>query len=90
MISHAATTEVQNKKRKAMTDNDKIILRVFSNEIEAEMARGHLESEGIQCFLLKNNLVGTWPESGAMPEARLIVFRIDQEKAGKILKAMGT
>ncbi len=72
-----------------MTTDEKIVLRVFSNEIDGEIARGHLESEAIQCFLLKNNLAGTWPESGTAPEARLIVFKIDEEEAENVLKAMG-
>ena len=72
-----------------MTDNETVVLRIFSDEIEAELARQHLEAGGIQSFIIRYDGGGVWTEHRPMPDIRLIVFTKDKEEAENILKVIG-
>jgi hypothetical protein len=62
-----------------------VTIRSFSNDIEADIAKQHLESAGIQAFVRKDNL-GYLQVS---LEAFLEVREQDVEAAGKILESRG-
>jgi hypothetical protein len=58
-------------------------LALFQNPIAAEVARGRLESEGIEAVLFGSGLASLG--LGAMSPARLMVDEIDREAAEAIL-----
>ena len=72
-----------------MKTDDTIVLRTFPHEIDAEMARGHLESRGITSTILKNDLGGLTPLRNKVYGFRLVVLRTDEQEAEETLKAMG-
>lgn len=71
------------------SNNDTVTVRTFPREIEAEMARGHLEAQGITCTVLKNDLGGLHPLRNRIYGFRLVVFRADRQRAEETLQAMG-
>lgn len=72
-----------------MNDEETVVLRTFTQEVDAEMARGHLESRGITCTVLKNDLGGLVPLRNKVYGFRLVVVRGDQQEAEETLQAMG-
>ncbi len=72
-----------------MKNEETVVLRTFPREIDAEMARGHLESQGISSTILKNDLGGLTPLRNKVYGYRLVVFRGDLQEAEETLKAMG-
>ncbi len=48
-----------------MNRDDAIVLETFSNRIEAEMAAGLLESEGIEAMVMADDASGTFPPSSS-------------------------
>ncbi len=72
-----------------MNDEETVVLRTFAHEIDAEMARGHIESRGITCTVLKNDLGGLTPLRNKVYGFRLVVVRGDQQEAEETLQAMG-
>jgi hypothetical protein len=63
-----------------------VILRRFRDLIEADLAKGKLESAGIDCFIADENLVRMdWFYSNAIGGLRLLVQPEDAESARAIL-----
>src|SRR4030066_154493 len=73
-----------------MNLDDSIVLETFSNRIEAEMAAGLLESEGIEAMVLADDAGGTYPMLQFIRGVRLLVAPEDEAQAREILKAMET
>lgn len=70
-----------------MTDALKVV-GTFGTALEAEVARGRLESEGIQGFIQDGNTVNAnWMFSNAIGGVRLAVRSSDFSKAQSILKS---
>lgn len=69
-----------------MMDDETVVVRKFRSRLEAEMARGLLEGEGIGSQITADDLGGQVP--GMLP-ARLAVLRKDREKAERILDDAG-
>ena len=65
-----------------------IVLRTFTNEMFARMASMHLESLGIQTFILKDDAGGAYPSMQFSEGVRLMIDPVDQEKAEEILQKM--
>lgn len=63
-----------------------ITISTYENAIEAEIAKGRLESEGIPAFVLDSHTVNiNWALSNAMGGVRLSVRQSDFQKASEIL-----
>ena len=71
-----------------MNLDDAIVLETFSNRIEAEMAAGLLESEGIEAMVMADDAGGTYPMLQFIRGVRLMVFKEDEARAKEILAAM--
>jgi hypothetical protein len=68
--------------------DDAIVLETFPSRIEAEMAAGLLESEGIACLILADDAGGLYPMLQFVRGVRLLVAPEDRDRAREILKAM--
>ena len=68
-----------------MTQDDAVVVEKFSTRLEAEMAAGLLESEGIQAFVSADDAGGTYPPLQYLGGVRLIVFWEDESRAREIL-----
>ncbi len=71
-----------------MNPDDAIILEKFPNRIQAEMALGLLEAEGIQAWISADDAGGLYPSLQFVRGVRLLVFAEDADRAREILKAM--
>ncbi len=68
---------------------DEVVVKVFMNEIDAQLAKETLESEGIECFIVSSDgSFGMFPSMQLAYEAKLIVNGYDYERAVEVLKAM--
>ena len=68
-----------------MTQDDAVVLEKFYNRLEADMAAGLLEAEGIQAFVSADGAGGTYPPLQYLRGVRLIVFSEDEARAREIL-----
>ncbi len=71
-----------------MNLDDAVVLETFSNRIEAEMAAGLLEAEGVEALVLADDAGGTYPMLQFVRGVRLLVFKEDEARAKEILAAM--
>ncbi len=62
------------------------VVEVFNNQVEAEIAKGHLEASGIEAFVSKDDCGGTYPAMQLTRGVRLLVSSSDVEKAKEILR----
>jgi hypothetical protein len=68
--------------------DDAIVLETFPNRIEAEMAAGLLESEGVPALVLADDAGGAYPSLQFVRGVRLLVAAEDQYRAREILRDM--
>jgi Putative prokaryotic signal transducing protein len=59
----------------------------YDNEIDAEIAKGHLESSGIKALIIKDDGGGMLPSMQNTEGVQLVVTESQSEKAKKILQA---
>ena len=64
------------------------LLRVFGNDMDAQVARTKLESEGIQAFVSSDDCGGTQPFLQLTNGVRLMVNEKDLEHSERILAAL--
>lgn len=67
---------------------DVVVLKIFSTELDAGMAKENLESAGIPAFIMKDDAGGMLPSMQATEGVKLIVAKKDAEEAAKILESM--
>jgi hypothetical protein len=65
-----------------------VTLQTFSNELEAQVAKQHLESENVPASIVKDDSGGTYPWLQSMRGVDLKVRKEDLSKAKKVLRAM--
>ncbi len=65
-----------------------VLLRSFSNEIDAVTAKNHLESKGIFVSLKKDDLGGMQPSFQATSGVSLMVRAKDEKRANQVLRVM--
>jgi Putative prokaryotic signal transducing protein len=70
--------------------DDVIVLKVFSSEIEAGMARQILQDRGVNAFIFKDDAGGMEPHLQRTSGVRLLVNRVDAESAHQILEAIAS
>jgi len=68
--------------------DDVVVLKTFSNEIEAGMAQQVLQDGGVNAFIFKDDAGGMEPQLQRTSGVRLLVNRIDAESAHQILELM--
>jgi len=68
-----------------VTQDNTVVLEKFSTRLEAEMAAGLLEAEGIQAFVSADDAGGTYPPLQYLRGVRLIIFLEDETRAREIL-----
>ncbi len=67
-----------------------VVVAEFRNEIDAEIAKGHLASEGIEASIIKNNVGGMFPALQYTEGVQLSVAETDEKKARTIIKPKQT
>jgi len=68
--------------------DDVVVLKIFSNEIEARMAQQVLQDGGVNAFVLKDDAGGMEPHLQRTAGVRLLGNREDAKSAQQILEAM--
>jgi hypothetical protein len=68
--------------------NDIAVIKIFSNEMDAEMARQMLDNAGIKAFVFKDDAGGMEPYLQMTNGVRLIVGQGDAERASKIVRTL--
>ena len=63
-----------------------VVLKMFSNEIEARMAQQLLEESGVKAFVFKDDVGGMEPQLQLTAGVRLLVRGADAERAQELLK----
>ncbi|MFZ5449609.1 MAG: DUF2007 domain-containing protein [Thermodesulfobacteriota bacterium] len=71
-----------------MNFDDAVVLETFPNRIEAEMAAGLLESEGIEAVIMADDAGGAYPMLQFIRGVKLLVTAEDEARAKEILAAM--
>jgi hypothetical protein len=71
-----------------MMSEDVVVLRTFSNEVEAGMAQQVLQNGGVSAFIFKDDAGGMEPHLQRTSGVRLLVNRVDAESARQILEAI--
>jgi len=66
--------------------DDVVVLKTFSNEIEAGIAQQVLQNGGVNAFLFKDDAGGMEPHLQRTSGVRLLVNRVDAESAHHILE----
>ena len=66
---------------------EQVIVGEYENEIDAEIAKGHLKASGIKSFVIKDDGGGMLPSLQNADGVGLVVAKAQKEKAEKILKA---
>jgi predicted Fe-Mo cluster-binding NifX family protein len=68
-------------------EEKQIIIANYENEIDAEIAKGHLESSGISASVIKDDGGSMLPSMQITEGVQLVVTESQSEKAKKILQA---
>lgn len=71
-----------------MNDNEKVVIfDVFETEVEANIVKGVLETNGIIAGVLVDNTANTLMRYMPQGDARVVVFERDLERAKQIMDA---
>ena len=65
-----------------------IILKVFVTEMDANMAQDILQDDGIKALVFKDDAGGMEPHLQRTNGVRLVVNRVDADRARKILEPL--
>ena len=68
-----------------MTQDEAVVVEKFSTRMEAQMAAGLLEAEGIYAFVSADDAGGAYPPLQYVGGVRLIVLPEDERRAREIL-----
>jgi hypothetical protein len=69
-----------------VTQSDFVVVEKFTTRLEAEMAAGVLEGEGIYALVLADDAGGTYPPLQMVRGVRLVVASEDEAQAREILE----
>lgn len=64
------------------------VIRIYSNEMEAIMAKQVLEESGVTAFVFADDAGGMEPQLQRTSGVRLVVSRADAERASEILQTL--
>ena len=68
-----------------MEEKQIVVVSEYENEIDAEIAKGHLESTGIPASIIKDDGGGMLPSLQNTEGVQLVVYETQEAKAKKIL-----
>lgn len=68
--------------------DDEFVQKVFSSEIEAEMAQQILQEGGVKAYIFKDDAGGMEPHLQMSGGVRLLINRAEGERANQILKGL--
>ena len=68
-----------------VTQDEAVVVENFTTRMEAEMAAGLLEAEGIYALVLADDAGGAYPPLQYLRGVRLLVFPEDEKRAREIL-----
>ena len=67
-----------------------VVIRVFDNEVEAQMAQQMLRDAGVTSFIFKDDGGGMEPHLQRTNGVRLVLQSVDADRAQDILQALGS
>jgi hypothetical protein len=76
---------IKSNKEQTMRD-EMIVIKVFGSEMEAEIIKGRLESQGITAIIAKDDVGGMLPPLQQTMGVKLLVNKNDAKKANSILE----
>ena len=79
-IGRFESTRIASKKQK------QVVVQSFEDEFDAEMAKGHLESEGIEAKIIKDDAGGMLPSLQQTGGVHVLVAEARLDEAIKILR----
>lgn len=68
--------------------DEPVVIKTFSNEINAEMASQMLQESGVRAFIFKDDAGGMEPHLQLTGGVRLVVTRVGAERAREILQTL--
>jgi hypothetical protein len=68
--------------------NDAVVIKMYSNEIEAAMAQQLLDKSGVRALTLKDDAGGMEPHLQRTTGVRLVINREDAKRACEILETL--
>ncbi|HTR80878.1 MAG TPA: DUF2007 domain-containing protein [Bacteroidota bacterium] len=68
--------------------SDRVVVASFGNDIDAELAKGRLESSGVAAMIVKDDAGGMFPSLQSTAGVKLMVSRNDEKKALDILNEL--
>ena len=66
---------------------EQVIVGEYENELDAEIAKGHLEASGIHASIIKDDGGGMLPSLQNADGVGLVVAKTEKDKAKRILQA---
>ncbi len=69
-----------------MEEDIKVVVGEYENEIDAEIAKGHLAASGISAVIFKDDGGGMFPSLQNTDGVQLLVSEAQGERAKKILQ----
>ena len=73
-----------------MTHEQFVAVHTYNTDIDAQVAKGFLESRGIAALIAKDDVDGMFPNLQLTEGVTLMVPQHDKEKALALLKSHGT
>ncbi len=70
--------------------SDLKILKIFGSRIEAEIAKGFLQSNDVNAIIISDDAGSMYPPQDIVNGVRLMVGRNDFQEAGKLLDSLET
>lgn len=67
-------------------EEKQVVVGEYENEIDAEIAKGHLEASGIPSSIMKDDGGGMLPSLQNTEGVQLVVSETQKEKAMKVLQ----
>jgi hypothetical protein len=86
--SGLANLDIHNSKEDRGVQEKQVVVGVYKNEINAEIAKGHLEASGIPALLIKDDGGGMFPSLQSGDGVQLLVAESQKTKAMEILKPL--
>jgi hypothetical protein len=68
-------------------EKKQVVVSEYENEIDAEIAKGHLEASGIPASIIKDDGGGMLPSLQNTEGVQLVVDETQRERAKKILQS---
>ena len=65
-----------------------VVIKIFSNETDAAMAQQVIPESGVRAFISKDDAGGMEPHLQRTTGVRLVVNRVDAERATEILRTL--